>query len=140
MYQYGCSDGEVHVTLKEGKPYSMWNIVSLAHHATKGVLVLKTTCPFYPADYSGRHRLQLHSVNECAHACYHCICMSSCLSIGPYSMLALLSKSDCLAECWHVCCTGYAHRRTLGFKQGESKSDNEEIQGANKTYVFRLQA
>lgn len=34
---------------------------------------------------------------------------------------------------------GYAHRRTLGFKEGHSKQDNEEIQGPNKTYVFMLQ-
>ena len=34
---------------------------------------------------------------------------------------------------------GYAHRRTLGFKEGQSKQDNEEIEGPNKTYVFMLQ-
>ena len=47
-------DGEIHVTLKDGKPYSLWNIVSLAHHATQGVLTLKTTCAFNAADYPGR--------------------------------------------------------------------------------------
>lgn len=36
------ADGEIHVALKAGKPYSMWNIVSLAHHATQGRLTLKT--------------------------------------------------------------------------------------------------
>lgn len=46
-------DGEIHVTLKDGKPYSLWNIVSLAHHATQGMLTLKTTCVFHPSDYSG---------------------------------------------------------------------------------------
>ncbi|KAL3163353.1 hypothetical protein ABBQ32_009742 [Trebouxia sp. C0010 RCD-2024] len=81
-----CPDGEIHVTLKDGRPYSLWNVVSLAHHATQGMLILKTTCAFHPADYPG-----------------------------------------------------YGHRRTLGFKEGESKQNNEEIQGANKTYVFTLQ-
>lgn len=78
-------DGEVHVTLKEGKPYSLWNLVSLAHHATQGVLTLKTTRAFDPEQFPG-----------------------------------------------------YSHRRTLGFKEGESSHDNEEIRGSNKTYVFRL--
>jgi hypothetical protein len=31
---------------------------------------------------------------------------------------------------------GYAHRRTLGFKEGMSKADNEEIAGLARTYVF----
>lgn len=48
-----CADGEIHVTLKDGKPYSLWNIVSLAHHATQGVLVLKTTRLFHPGNYPG---------------------------------------------------------------------------------------
>ncbi|DBA95072.1 TPA: hypothetical protein ACH3X1_002585 [Trebouxia sp. C0004] len=34
---------------------------------------------------------------------------------------------------------GYSHRRTLGFKEGFSTEDNEEIEGGSKTYVFRLQ-
>jgi len=34
---------------------------------------------------------------------------------------------------------GYAHRRTLGFKEGKSKADNEEIlgrQGEARTWEF----
>jgi 25S rRNA (uracil2634-N3)-methyltransferase len=32
---------------------------------------------------------------------------------------------------------GYAHRRTLGFKEGQSKSENEEIADKKpKTYIF----
>ena len=34
---------------------------------------------------------------------------------------------------------GYSHRRTLGFKEGLSSQDNEEIDDSSKTYVFRLQ-
>jgi len=34
---------------------------------------------------------------------------------------------------------GYSHRRTLGFKEGFSTEDNEEIEGGSKTYIFRLQ-
>ncbi len=38
-----------------------------------------------------------------------------------------------------VVAVGYSHRRTLGFKEGFSTEDNEEIEGGSKTYVFRLQ-
>jgi len=38
-----------------------------------------------------------------------------------------------------VVAVGYSHRRTLGFKEGFSTEDNEEIEGGSKIYVFRLQ-
>ncbi|DBA85430.1 TPA: hypothetical protein ACH3X2_006106 [Trebouxia sp. C0005] len=57
------ADGEIHVTLKDGKPYSLWNIVSLAHHATQGVLILKTTCPFHADQYPGKIIAQ----HDCKH-------------------------------------------------------------------------
>ena len=63
MPQWYCADGEIHVTLKHGKPYSLWNIVSLAHHATQGVLILKTTCPFHADQYPG----QIIAQHECKH-------------------------------------------------------------------------
>jgi len=31
---------------------------------------------------------------------------------------------------------GYSHRRTLGFKEGLSPGDNEEIAGMARTFVF----
>ena len=61
--QWWCADGEIHVTLKDGKPYSLWNIVSLAHHATQGVLILKTTCPFHADQYPGKTIAQ----HDCKH-------------------------------------------------------------------------
>ena len=40
---------------------------------------------------------------------------------------------------WDACAfAGYTHRRTLGFKEGQSHALNEEIEGRSKTYVFRL--
>ncbi len=51
------------MTLKDGKPYSLWNIVSLAHHATQGVLILKTTCPFHADQYPGNIIAQ----HDCKH-------------------------------------------------------------------------
>ena len=54
LSQYNLADGEVHVTLKEGKPYSLWNLVSLAHHATQGVLTQKTTRAFDPKQFPGQ--------------------------------------------------------------------------------------
>lgn len=64
FFMSSCSvlkpDGEVHVTLKAGKPYSLWNIVSLAHHSTAGALSLKTTRLFQAANFPGyTHRRTL---------------------------------------------------------------------------------
>ncbi|ORZ01850.1 hypothetical protein BCR41DRAFT_313764 [Lobosporangium transversale] len=47
--------GEIHVTLKSGQPYDMWNIKRLA--TGTGLLGVKTSFPFRPEQYSGyEHR------------------------------------------------------------------------------------
>ncbi|ORX98055.1 hypothetical protein K493DRAFT_406721 [Basidiobolus meristosporus CBS 931.73] len=74
-------DGEIHVALKTGKPYDLWNLKELAKSSR---LITKTSFPFLPEKYPG-----------------------------------------------------YEHRRTLGFKEGLSVGDNEEITSKNpRTYVF----
>mmetsp|Transcript_16383 Transcript_16383/g.45646 ORF Transcript_16383/g.45646 Transcript_16383/m.45646 type:complete len:320 (-) Transcript_16383:220-1179(-) len=79
-------DGEVHVTVKTGKPYDQWQVCSLAHRATAGRLQLKSSCTFLASDFPG-----------------------------------------------------YAHRRTIGFKDGLSATANEEIMHHNpRTYVWRI--
>ncbi|OZJ02016.1 hypothetical protein BZG36_05201 [Bifiguratus adelaidae] len=76
------TDGEIHVTIKSGEPYSLWEIKSLAK--ATGELAIKATIPFHVESYPG-----------------------------------------------------YAHRRTLGFKEGLSKESNEEIMHKSpKTYIF----
>jgi len=75
--------GHIHVALKTGKPYSLWNIVGIAHHVSQGTLLQRTLLKFNHEEFPG-----------------------------------------------------YAHRRTLGFKEGMSKADNEEIAGLARTYVF----
>ncbi|CAG9461974.1 unnamed protein product [Pedinophyceae sp. YPF-701] len=77
--------GEVHVTLKDGEPYSSWNVAGTAHRATSGLLQLKRVLPFVTRAFPG-----------------------------------------------------YAHRRTLGFRDGLSKAENEELQKGCKTYVFAV--
>ncbi|PIA13136.1 hypothetical protein COEREDRAFT_22623, partial [Coemansia reversa NRRL 1564] len=73
--------GQVHVTLKSGKPYDMWKITKLARQ-----------------------------------------CGLITLSAYPFKLTAY---------------PGYEHRRTLGFKEGLSTDDNQEIRNKNpKVYVF----
>ncbi|KAJ2078245.1 hypothetical protein H4R24_004612 [Coemansia sp. RSA 988] len=73
--------GEIHVTLKSGKPYDMWRITKLARQ-----------------------------------------CGLATLSAYPFRLDAF---------------PGYEHRRTLGFKEGLSTDDNQEIRGKNpKVFVF----
>ncbi|KAK9815548.1 hypothetical protein WJX72_005601 [[Myrmecia] bisecta] len=87
FFQSSCEvlrpDGEIHVTLKQGKPYDLWNVVGVAHQATGGLLRLKASFKFDPSHWPG-----------------------------------------------------YAHRRTLGYKEGMSASGNEEVAGRSRTYVF----
>ncbi|KAK9766299.1 hypothetical protein K7432_004729 [Basidiobolus ranarum] len=78
------TNGEIHLALKTGKPYDLWNIKELAKSSTNNSLITKTSFPFLPEKYPG-----------------------------------------------------YEHRRTLGFKEGLSVGDNEEITSKNpRTYVF----
>ncbi|KAJ2801329.1 hypothetical protein H4R20_003717 [Coemansia guatemalensis] len=73
--------GQVHVTLKSGKPYDMWRITKLARQ-----------------------------------------CGLVTLSAYPFRLTAY---------------PGYEHRRTLGFKEGLSTDDNQEIRDKKpKVYVF----
>lgn len=72
----------IDVTIKDGKPYSLWDIKTLAKQAG-----LATVQSFeFPVDI-----------------------------YGPL---------------------GYAHRRTLGFEEGLTPSNNEEIKGGARTYCF----
>ena len=45
--------GEIHVAVKLGKPYDLWNVRSVAHHATDGRLKLKTEFCFDAAWFPG---------------------------------------------------------------------------------------
>ncbi|KAK3233381.1 hypothetical protein CYMTET_56318 [Cymbomonas tetramitiformis] len=78
-------EGEIHVTLKSGKPYDMWNIVGSAHRASAKKLVHSTIVSFKPESFPG-----------------------------------------------------YSHRRTIGFKEGLDKAENEEIESRSRTYIFVL--
>lgn len=78
-------EGEIHVTLKSGKPYDMWNIVGSAHRASAKTLIHSTIVSFKPESFPG-----------------------------------------------------YSHRRTIGFKEGLDKSQNEEIESRSRTYIFKL--
>ncbi|RUS18650.1 hypothetical protein BC938DRAFT_475920 [Jimgerdemannia flammicorona] len=50
--------GEIHITLKSGTPYDLWNVRQLAKQT--GVLAAKTAFPFEPAAYPGyEHRRTL---------------------------------------------------------------------------------
>ena len=74
------------------------------------------------SDLSGRLILVLH-INPV---------LSAATSQQHWGSLSVVQHNHCMLL------VGYAHRRTLGFKEGESKQNNEEIQGPNKTYVFTL--
>jgi 25S rRNA (uracil2634-N3)-methyltransferase len=41
------------VALKEGLPYSLWNVVGIAHQATGGIVSLKTSAKFEPGHFPG---------------------------------------------------------------------------------------
>jgi 25S rRNA (uracil2634-N3)-methyltransferase len=73
----------IDVTIKEGKPYSLWDIKLLAKR-------------------TGLTTVQSYE-----------------FPLPIYGQLL-----------------GYAHRRTLGFKEGLSTADNEEIKGGARTYSF----
>uniref|UniRef100_A0A0G4IB23 25S rRNA (uridine-N(3))-methyltransferase BMT5-like domain-containing protein n=1 Tax=Chromera velia CCMP2878 TaxID=1169474 RepID=A0A0G4IB23_9ALVE len=45
------SQGEVHVTVKTGKPYDLWKVCAVAKEATEGELELKTAFHFDPSDF-----------------------------------------------------------------------------------------
>jgi len=45
--------GEVHVTVKTGKPYDLWGVVSLAHRVSGGRLVLHSSYRFRPDQFPG---------------------------------------------------------------------------------------
>lgn len=75
---------EVHVTLKQGSPYSDWKIGKCCSEGSASKLRLKTAFEFEPR-----------------------------------------------------CFPGYAHRRTIGFRDDKSAAENEEIlKSGAKTYVF----
>jgi len=46
----------------------------------------------------------------------------------------LVQRTEHVFDC--AAFPGYAHRRTLGFKEGMSKGENEEVVGQSRTYVF----
>lgn len=90
------------------------------------------------------------------HSAFHAMASWSLLSIvlkvrdkflGAYCFVQSWLTVSCLSlfsvmyRAWtiYVVAAGYSHRRTLGFKEGFSAEDNEEIEGGSKTYVFRLQ-
>merc|ERR1712157_548390 len=73
--------GEIHVAMKRGMPYELWEPVKMATADRK--LRFKTALEFHPENFPG-----------------------------------------------------YAHRRTLGFKEGSSKPANEELAKGARTYVF----
>lgn len=51
-----AKDGEIHVAIKEGKPYDLWNVVGTAHHATGGRIILKASTTFDPAAFPGEKK------------------------------------------------------------------------------------
>lgn len=52
--------GEVHVTVKTGKPYDLWGVVGLAHRVTGGALKLLASHRFQPEQFPGySHRRTL---------------------------------------------------------------------------------
>jgi len=100
--------GQVSVTIKNGMPYDNWRIPVLARMLNHN----QAAAQQIKEDSQQRHPGSLAS---------------------RFPKLMLFKVLPFLHECYD----GYAHRRTIGFKSGLSKLENEEITGPGaKTFIF----
>jgi 25S rRNA (uracil2634-N3)-methyltransferase len=114
--------GSVLVTLRNSKPYTLWDVPMLAKRLPSVYSTIVKTAP--PLD-KGVKALTESQVDQL-------------LSIGKGKPYRVWRSFQFRPELW----PGYSHRRTIGWKQGRSTNENEDIvrsgDGENRTWELAL--
>lgn len=109
--------GSVLVTLRNASPYTLWDVPTLAKHVDKVLPVVAASAPALPRGQKVPHA---HDVARC----------------GRYVLWRSFVFDP---DAW----PGYSHRRTIGWIEGKSTGNNEDLRrggngGECRTWEFAL--
>jgi len=114
--------GSVLITLRNCKPYTLWDVPMLGKRLPSIYTAIASSAPSMSKGVKGPTAAQVDRL----------------LSIGQGKPYRLWRSFQFRAEQWSV----YSHRRTIGWKQGRSTSENEDINrsqdGENRTWELSL--
>lgn len=116
--------GSVLITVRNSKPYTLWDVPMLAKRIPSVVGAISSSAPPMSKGVKGPSREQIDRL----------------LLLGQGKAYRVWRSFEFRPENYPL----YSHRRTIGWKQGKNTSENEDItrpqqdQGDNRTYELGL--
>lgn len=123
-FQIPTIAGSVLITLRNCKPYTLWDVPTLAKRLPSIIGTISSSAPPMSKGVKGPSKEQIDRL----------------LSLGQGKAYRVWRSFEFRPEHYSI----YSHRRTIGWKHGKSTSENEDItrlqqlDGENRTYELGL--